>query len=69
MYRVLQVAQVGFHRWLHKPFSDHAIEDQCLIGVIRNGHPFDWVWHICEVAFRVNFSGQFPLAMLLEPTG
>lgn len=35
MCRVLQVSRSGFYGWLHKPLSDHAIEDERLLGVIR----------------------------------
>jgi putative transposase len=36
MCRVLQVARAGFYQWLHKPFSDRAVENQRLVGVIRD---------------------------------
>jgi len=35
MCRVLGVARSGFYAWLHKPLSDHAIEDQRLLILIR----------------------------------
>jgi putative transposase len=35
MCRVLQVTRSGFYDWLHKPSSDRAIEDRCLLGLIR----------------------------------
>lgn len=38
MCRVLKVARAGFYQWLHKPMSDRAIEDQRLVGVIRNSY-------------------------------
>lgn len=38
MCRVLQVARAGFYQWLHKPLSDRAIEDQRLVGIIRNSY-------------------------------
>ncbi len=38
MCRVLQVARSGFYQWLHKPLSDRAIEDQRLLGLIRDSH-------------------------------
>ncbi len=28
----------GFYQWLHKPLSDRAIEDQRLLGLIRDSH-------------------------------
>jgi len=38
MCRVLQVARAGFYAWLHKPLSDRAIEDQRLLGLIRDSY-------------------------------
>lgn len=38
MCRVLQVVRAGFYQWLHKPLSDRAIEDQRLVGIIRNSY-------------------------------
>ena len=38
MCRVLQVARSGFYKWLHKPLSDRAIEDQRLLGLIRDSY-------------------------------
>jgi putative transposase len=38
MCRVLRVARGGFYQWLHKPLSDRAIEDQRLLGVIRDSY-------------------------------
>jgi putative transposase len=38
MCRVLQVARAGFYQWLHKPFSDRAVENQRLVGVIRDSY-------------------------------
>lgn len=38
MCRVLRVARAGYYKWLHKPLSDHAIEDQRLLGVIRDSY-------------------------------
>jgi len=38
MCRVLQVARAGFYKWLHKPLSDRAIEDQRLLGLIRDSY-------------------------------
>ena len=35
MCRVLNVARAGYYKWLHKPLSDRAIEDQRLLGLIR----------------------------------
>jgi len=35
MCRLLQVARTGFYRWLHKPLSDRAVEDQRLLELIR----------------------------------
>lgn len=35
MCRVLQVHRSGFHAWLHKPQSDREIEDQRLLGLIK----------------------------------
>ena len=36
MCRVLQVARAGFYDWLNKPSSDRAIENQRLVGLIRD---------------------------------
>ena len=38
MCRVLRVARAGFYAWLHKPVSDRDIEDQRLLGVIRDSY-------------------------------
>lgn len=38
MCRVLQVARAGYYQWLHKPVSDHDIEDQRLLGLIRDSY-------------------------------
>lgn len=38
MCRVLRVARAGFYQWLHKPLSNRAIEDQRLLGVIRDSY-------------------------------
>lgn len=38
MCRVLRVARAGFYQWLHKPLSNRAIEDQRLVGIIRNSY-------------------------------
>ena len=35
MCRLLEVARSGFYKWLHKPMSDRAIEDQRLLGLTR----------------------------------
>jgi putative transposase len=38
MCRVLQVACTCFYEWPHKPLSDRAIENQRLLGVIRESY-------------------------------
>ena len=38
MCRVLEVARAGLYKWLHKPLSDRAIEDQRLLGLIRDSY-------------------------------
>ncbi len=38
MCRVLKVARAGFYDWLHKPLSDRAIEDQRVLGLIRDSY-------------------------------
>ena len=38
MCRLLQVARSGFYKWLHKPMSDRTIEDQRLLGLIRESY-------------------------------
>jgi putative transposase len=38
MCRVLQLARSGFYKWLHKPLSDRAIEDERLLGLIRDSY-------------------------------
>ena len=35
MCRVLDVSRSGYYEWLRKPFSDRAVEDQRLLGLIR----------------------------------
>ena len=35
---VLQVARSGFYDWLNKPLSDRAIENQRLVGLIRDSY-------------------------------
>ena len=32
---MLQAPRSGYYRWLHKPLSDRALEDQRLLGLIR----------------------------------
>jgi putative transposase len=38
MCRVLRVARAGFYKWLPKPLSDRAIEDERLLGLIRDSY-------------------------------
>ncbi len=38
MCRVLRVARSGYYHWLHRPLSDRAIEDQRLLGLIRDSY-------------------------------
>jgi putative transposase len=38
MCRVLRVSRGGFYQWLHTPLSDRAIEDQRLLGVIKESY-------------------------------
>jgi hypothetical protein len=38
MCQVLKVARAGFYQWLNKPLSERAVEDQRLLGVIRNSY-------------------------------
>lgn len=38
MCRVLRVARAGFYQWRHKPLSNRAIEDQRLLGLIRDSY-------------------------------
>jgi len=38
MCRVLGVARSGFYDWIARPLSDHAIEDQRLLVLIRNSY-------------------------------
>jgi putative transposase len=38
MCRVLRVSRGGFYQWLHTPMSERAIEDQRLLGVIRDSY-------------------------------
>ncbi|MHC4374083.1 MAG: IS3 family transposase [Planctomycetota bacterium] len=35
MCRMLQAPRSGYYKWLHKPLSDRAIDDQRLLGMIR----------------------------------
>ena len=36
MCRVLKVARAGFYAWLHQPNSNRAIQDERLLGLIRD---------------------------------
>ena len=38
MCRVLRASCSGFYAWVHKPLSDRAIEDQRLLGLIRDSY-------------------------------
>ncbi|WP_206098439.1 IS3 family transposase [Oleiagrimonas sp. MCCC 1A03011] len=38
MCRVLRASRAGFYAWFHKPLSDRAIEDQRLLGLIRESY-------------------------------
>ena len=38
MCRVLHASRSGFYAWLHQPLSDRAIEDQRLLGLIRDSY-------------------------------
>ncbi len=38
MCRVLEVARSGYYDWIARPLSDHAIEDQRLLIMIRNSY-------------------------------
>jgi putative transposase len=38
MCRMLQIARSGFYAWLHKPMSERAIEDQRLLGLIKDSY-------------------------------
>lgn len=38
MCRLLEVARAGFYQWLHRPDSDHALEDCRLLALIRDSY-------------------------------
>ena len=38
MCRVLKVARAGFYAWLHQPNSNRAIQDDRLLGLIRDSY-------------------------------
>lgn len=38
MCRVLRMARAGYYQWLQKPMSDRDIEDQRLLGLIRDSY-------------------------------
>ena len=38
MCRVLKVTRGGFYQWLYKPLSERAIEDQRLLGLIKESY-------------------------------
>lgn len=38
MCRVLRVSRGGFYQWVHNPLSERDIEDQRLLGVIRDSY-------------------------------
>jgi putative transposase len=38
MCRVLHASRSGFYAWLHQPLSERAIEDQRLLGLIRDSY-------------------------------
>jgi len=38
MCRVLKVARAGFYAWLHQPNSNRAIQDERLLGLIRDSY-------------------------------
>ena len=38
MCKALKVASAGFYAWLHQPDSNRAIEDERLLGLIRESY-------------------------------
>ncbi len=38
MCRVLKVAPAGFYAWLHQPNSNRAIQDERLLGLMRDSY-------------------------------
>ena len=38
MCRVLRASRAGYYQWLHQPLSQRAIEDQRLLGLIRDSY-------------------------------
>ena len=38
MCRVFKVARAGFYAWLHQPNSNRAIQDERLLGLIRDSY-------------------------------
>ena len=38
MYLVLKVERAGFYAWLHQPNSNRAIQDDRLLGLIRDSY-------------------------------
>ena len=38
MCQVLKVARAGFYAWLHQPNSNRAIQDERLLGLIRDAY-------------------------------
>mgnify|MGYP001822768481 CR=1 FL=1 len=38
MCRVLGITYIGFYAWVRRPLSDRAIEDDRLLGLIRESY-------------------------------
>ena len=58
MCRVLKVARAGFYAWLHQPNSNRAIQDERLLGLIRDSYAVSGVYGSPRVFADLREAGE-----------